>query len=69
MLQITDGQCGMCKHYGAHHAEAQAQLVQLRTEHSAPDGMKQECGHPKLEPLHLTLTPIASCDGYERAAS
>ena len=26
-----------------------------------------ECGHPKHAPLHLKVTPISGCDGFERS--
>ena len=66
MLQVQDGQCGLCLHFGEHHAEKQ-ELVQVRVNHSAPESMVDECGHPKHAPLHLMVTPISGCDGFERA--
>ena len=68
MLQITDGQCGLCKHFGEHD-EQQEQLVQIRTSKSAPEDLTEQCGHPQLEPLNLTVTPVSSCAGYEPAAA
>jgi len=69
MLKITDGQCGLCKHFGEHDDAHQQQLVQIRTSKSAPEDLVEECGHPKLEPLHLQVTPVSSCAGYEPAAA
>ncbi len=66
MLQIQDGQCGMCMHFGEHHNNDQ-QLVQIRTKHEAPEDLKEECGHPRHAPLHLMVTPISGCDGFEPA--
>jgi len=68
MLQITDGQCGMCKHFGEND-DQQEKLVQIRTSKSAPEDLVEECGHPKLEPLQLQVTPVSSCAGYEPAAA
>ena len=67
MIPLTDGQCGLCKHYGEHHA-TEPKLIQIRTSKSAPDDYKDECGHPKMEPLHLTVTADSGCSGFVAAA-
>jgi hypothetical protein len=66
MLQVQDGQCGLCMHFGEHHP-ARQELVQLRKVHSAPESMIDECAHPKLAVLHLKVTPISGCDGFAPA--
>jgi hypothetical protein len=66
MVHVNDGQCGLCTHFGEHHAGDQ-QLVEIRTSHEAPDDLVEECGHPKHSPLHLVVTPISGCDGFEPA--
>lgn len=67
MLTLESGQCGLCKHYG--EADAQVpQLVQIRTTKSAPEDYKDECGHPKLQPLNLTVTADSGCAAFEEAA-
>ena len=66
MLHIHDGQCGLCAHFGEHHAQDQ-QLVQIRTQHEAPEEMVDECGHPRHAPLHLMVTANSGCDGFEPA--
>ncbi|HMO27390.1 MAG TPA: hypothetical protein PKB10_14090 [Tepidisphaeraceae bacterium] len=66
MLQIHDGQCGLCAHFGEHHKQ-DAKLVQIRTKKQAPEDMVDECGHPKHAPLNLKVTPISGCDGFEPA--
>ena len=66
MLSLHDGQCGLCAHYGEDHAGDQ-QLVDIRMRHEAPDDLVEECGHPKHAPLHLVVTPISGCDGFEPA--
>jgi hypothetical protein len=67
MVHIQDGQCGLCAHFGEHHPEEETQLVQIRTSHEAPEHLVEECGHPKHAPLHLVVTPISGCDGFEPA--
>ena len=64
MLQVHDGQCGLCAHFGEQHW-ARPDLVQIRTAHSAPEEMVDDCGHPKHAALHLKVTPISGCDGFE----
>lgn len=67
MLTLTDGQCGLCKHFGEHESDA-PKLVQIRTKREAPAELTVECGHPTNESLHLKVTPISGCQGYEAAA-
>ena len=66
MMQIHDGQCGLCSHFGEHHPDDQ-KLVQIRLKHQAPEGIVDECGHPRHASLHLRVTPISGCDGFEPA--
>jgi hypothetical protein len=66
MVSVHDGQCGLCAHFGEHH-QATPQLVQIRLQHNAPEKMVDECGHPKHASLHLMVTPISGCDGFEPA--
>lgn len=61
MLKIEDGMCGMCKHFGEHHGGDE--LIQIRVNHEAPETLTEECG--KLEDVHLKVTAVSSCDGYE----
>jgi len=68
MQTLHDGQCGLCKHFGEHAQAPEQQLVQIRSSKSAPEDFTTECGHPRLEPLHLTVTPISGCEGFEAAA-
>lgn len=67
MLQVHDGQCGLCTHFGEHHQDSE-KLVQIRVQHNAPEDMVDECGHPRHAPLHLMVTPISGCDGFEPAS-
>ncbi|QOV87775.1 hypothetical protein [Humisphaera borealis] len=66
MLQVNDGQCGLCAHFGEHHQQ-DSQLVQVRTQQQAPEDLLEECGHPKHAALHLQVTAISGCDGFEPA--
>ena len=63
MPQITDGQCGLCAHFGEHH-EQTPQLLQIRRSHEAPESYVDECGHPRHATLHLKVTPTSGCDGF-----
>jgi hypothetical protein len=56
----------MCLHYGEYH-EPEPQLIQIRRTHEAPEDVVEECGHPKHASLHLMVTPISGCDGFEPA--
>ena len=68
MLQVHDGQCGLCVHFGEHEEKKQrAALVQVRTSKQAPETLIEECGHPKHSALHLVVTANSGCDGFERA--
>ena len=66
MVSLHEGQCGLCAHFGEDH-ERDQQLVDIRMSHEAPDDLVEECGHPKHAPLHLVVTPISGCDGFEPA--
>ncbi|HTL30404.1 MAG TPA: hypothetical protein VL282_14330 [Tepidisphaeraceae bacterium] len=66
MLQVHDGQCGLCVHFGEHHSQ-EKKLVEIRVKKSASETMVDECAHPKHASLHLRVTPISGCDGFEPA--
>ena len=66
MLSVHDGQCGMCAHFGEDHGNEQ-RLVQIRREQKAPEDLVDDCGHPRHAALHLKVTPISGCDGFEPA--
>lgn len=68
MTHLHDGQCGLCSHFGEHdHSGQHEQLLQIRESHEASEGFVEECGHPKHADLHLVVTPISGCDGFEPA--
>ena len=64
MVQIKDGQCGMCAHYGDNNP-GEAKLIQIRLKHEAPETLIEECGHPQLAPLHLVVSANSGCAGFE----
>lgn len=66
MMQIHDGQCGLCVHFGENHPK-EPKLIQIRTSKQAPENIVEECGHPKHKPLQLMVTPISGCAGFEPA--
>lgn len=68
MVAIKDGQCGMCAHYGENNP-GEVKLIQIRLKHEAPETLIEECGHPQLAPLHLVVTPISGCAGFEPVAA
>jgi hypothetical protein len=67
MPSVHAGQCGLCSHFGEHHAK-DAALVTILKSHKAPLNMLDDCGHPKHAGLHLKVTPISGCDGFHAAA-
>lgn len=64
MIHVDNGQCGLCTHFGETHVVG-IQLNQIRENHEAPETLLDECGHPKHASLHLKVTPISGCDGFE----
>lgn len=67
MMQVHDGQCGLCMHFGEHDSQHAQQLIQIRTKKQAPENMIEECGHPKHASLNLVVTPISGCAGFAPA--
>jgi hypothetical protein len=66
MIHVYDGQCGLCTHFGEHH-NADGKLLQIRQMAEAPEDLIDDCGHPRHASLHLKVTPISGCDGFEPA--
>lgn len=66
MQHLHDGQCGLCTHFGESHSRVE-KLVKIRVSHEAPETLVDECGHPRHAPLHLRVTPISGCEGFEPA--
>ena len=68
MQQVHEGQCGLCAHFGEDHG-TDRQLLQIRQKHEAPETLVDDCGHPRHASLHLKVTPISGCDGFEPAVA
>lgn len=66
MEMVQSGQCGLCTHFGEHHKTDV--LVSIMSSHQADLKLIDECGHPKLANLHLKVTAISGCDGFENAS-
>ncbi len=66
MQQLHDGQCGLCVHFGETHPQTE-QITSIRTRHQAPEELLDDCGHPRHASLHLKVTAISGCDGFEAA--
>jgi hypothetical protein len=66
MESIQTGQCGLCTHFGEEHKSEV--LVSILSSHQADLKIVDECGHPKNLALHLKVTPISGCDGFQAAA-
>ncbi|HEX9201237.1 MAG TPA: hypothetical protein VF865_16880 [Acidobacteriaceae bacterium] len=66
MLSVHTGQCGLCTHFGEEHPKS-AVLISIRTSKQAPESLVDNCGLPKNASLHLKVTPVSGCDGFESA--
>ena len=67
MQHVEEGQCGLCTHFGEDHTPDEV-LVQIRASREAPETLVETCGHPRHASLHLMVTPISGCDGFEPSA-
>jgi hypothetical protein len=65
-VQVQDGQCGLCVHFGEDHPNDR-RLIQIRAKREAPEDYLDRCGHPRHAPLDLKVTPISGCAGFEPA--
>ena len=67
MLHVQEGQCGLCTHYGEGHEAMNSVLTQIRSSHEAKEDFVDDCGHPRHAALHLKVTAVSACDGFEPA--
>jgi hypothetical protein len=67
MLKLSDGQCGLCAHFG--EGSGDQQLVQIRVRGEAPAELVEPCGLPANASRGLKVTAIGSCAGYTPAKS
>ncbi len=68
MIEVSDGQCGLCAHYGENDPN-QVKLIQIRLKHEAPETLVEPCGHPQLAVLNLRVTPVSGCAGFQPVAA
>ena len=66
MQKVSEGQCGLCSHFGETHTTTE-RMVQIRVTREGPETLVDECGHPRHAALHLKVTPISGCEGFESA--
>ncbi|MDQ4045643.1 MAG: hypothetical protein M3173_09385 [Chloroflexota bacterium] len=67
MLQVHDGQCGMCAHFGETNMQDRPKLIQIRTTHEAPDDLVEPCGLPDHAEHNLMVTPDSGCAAFTPA--
>jgi hypothetical protein len=67
MLHVDSGQCGLCTHFGEGHPNSNKTLTQIRTTKEAKEDFVDDCGHPRHASLHLRVTALSGCDGFEPA--
>jgi hypothetical protein len=65
MLHVQTGQCGLCSHFGEGHIDPA--LMQIRSSQEAKEDLLEDCGHPRHAALHLQVTAVSKCDGFEPA--
>jgi hypothetical protein len=68
MIAVHDGQCGVCTHFGEHNQSDKQVLTQILSSKQAPESLIEGCGLPKNEALHLKVTAVSGCDGFQPAA-
>ena len=67
MIALQNGQCGLCTHFGESHPGSE-KLTQIHSTMKAPEDLLDDCGHPKHSSLHLKVTPMSGCDGFQPVA-
>lgn len=67
MIQVQEGQCGKCAHFGEGEPQDEPKLIQIRTTGQAEEDLVEPCGHPEHAELDLQVTPISGCKGYTPA--
>lgn len=67
MLQVEEGQCGLCTHFGENEQSEQPKLIQIRMNHEAPESLIEKCGLPEHAALDLRVTAVSGCSGYSPA--
>lgn len=65
MLNITDGQCGKCAHFG--EASDQPKLIQIRISGQAEPETVEPCSLPQNAELNLKVAPNSGCGSFTPA--
>jgi len=69
MIDVHEGQCGKCAHFGEGESQDQQKIVQIRISGRAEEDLVEPCGHPDHAELDLQVTPISGCKGYTPATA
>ena len=67
MLNLQPGQCGLCSHFGDNHDTSAPQPLQLLAKDEDLVAKVCDCDDPAHAPLHLRVTPVSGCAGFEPA--
>lgn len=67
MADATNGQCGMCAHFGTDLPEEQ--LVQIRVNLDNSRTVVAGCDAPSNASVHLRVTALGSCDAWTPVAA
>ena len=66
MVNVNNGQCGTCTHFGSDIPEQQ--LVQIRVNPEAAPATTSRCSAPRNAEIHLSVAPTGGCDAWTPAA-
>lgn len=66
MLQVQEGQCGLCVHFGEKSSD-EPQLIQIRLRGEAPENLVEPCGLPENEAVGLVVSAVSGCQGFQPA--
>lgn len=66
MLKLSDGNCGLCAHFGD-SADAGQHLVQIRIAGEAPEDLIEPCGLPTNASIGLRVSAVSGCSGFTPA--
>ena len=67
MLQVHDGQCGLCVHFGENQATDEPKLIQIRLKGEAPEKLVEPCGLTAHAELSIMVTAISGCQAFQPA--
>lgn len=69
MVKVREGQCGLCQHFGQHEGEEgkNPQILEILSTQYASEDFLADCGQEQLSAMHLRVTPVSGCDGFDMA--